>query len=74
MKFWISPLAATLALGATAASAEPFQGFHVGAGIGGSKIQSEDAIPGSPARPTTTRAAWPIAPSPATTCGCPNGW
>ena len=46
MKFWISPLVAALALGATAASAEPFQGFHAGVGIGGSKVQSEDKIPG----------------------------
>jgi outer membrane immunogenic protein len=46
MKFWISPLAAALALGATAAGAEPFQGFHAGVGIGGSKVQSEDPIPG----------------------------
>jgi len=46
MKFWILPLAGVLSLGATVASAEPFQGFHVGAGIGGSKVQSEDAIPG----------------------------
>ncbi|WP_312164274.1 porin family protein [Phenylobacterium sp.] len=46
MKFWISPLAAALALGATAASAEPFQGFHAGVGVGGSKLQSQDNIPG----------------------------
>lgn len=46
MKFWISPLVAVLALGATAASAEPFQGFHVGAGIGAAKLQSEDPVPG----------------------------
>lgn len=45
MKFWISPLAAAIALGATAATAEPFQGFHVGVGIGAAKVQSEDSIP-----------------------------
>ena len=46
MKFWISPLVAAIALGATAARAEPFQGLQVGVGLGAGKVQSEDAIPG----------------------------
>ena len=46
MKFWTCSLAAAAALCASTASAEPFQGFQVGAGLGGAKYQSEDKIPG----------------------------